>query len=97
MLEARSIAIGDDRLAARRRITQWRKVAGMAEAFNLPVVSPSHPRDHVHCSSNPERPDMEYMPGRCGCLRNPEDRGWKARGAQKPGLGLKFDQDVIKR
>ena len=38
-------------------ITQWLKVAGMAEAFNLPVVNPLIPEAHVHLSGDPERPD----------------------------------------
>ncbi len=39
-------------------ITQWLKVAGMAEAFNLPVVSHLIPEVHVHLiGGHPERAD----------------------------------------
>ena len=39
-------------------VTQWMKVAGMAEAFNLPVVSHVMPEMHLHLvAAVPERAD----------------------------------------
>ena len=44
-------------------ITQWMKVAGMAEAFNLPVVSHLIPEVHVHLvAAIPNGLTVEYMP-----------------------------------
>src|SRR6266849_7064719 len=48
LLEARSIDIVMIDLLRVGGITQWMKVAGMAEAFNLPVVSHLVPEIHVH-------------------------------------------------
>src|SRR5689334_4629509 len=48
MLESRSIDIVMIDLLRVGGITQWMKVAGMAEAFNLPVVSHLVPVIHVH-------------------------------------------------
>src|SRR5260370_31608562 len=44
-------------------ITQWMKVAGMAEAFNMPVVSHLIPEIHVHLmAAIPNGLTVEYMP-----------------------------------
>src|SRR5712692_12087666 len=48
LLETRSIDIVMIDLLRVGGITQWMKVAGMAEAFNLPVVSHLVPEIHVH-------------------------------------------------
>src|SRR5689334_16058889 len=48
LLEARSVDIVMIDLLRVGGITQWMKVAGMAEAFNLPVVSHLVPVIHVH-------------------------------------------------
>src|SRR5204863_9316484 len=48
MVEARSVDIVMIDLVRVGGITQWLKVAGMAEAFNLPVVSHLIPEVHVH-------------------------------------------------
>ena len=61
-------------------ITQWLKVAGMAEAFNLPVVSHLIPEVHVHLiGAIPNGLTVEYMPWlvptcsrRCRCSENGE-------------------------
>src|SRR4029077_2334539 len=48
MIEARSVDYVMIDLIRVGGITQWRKVAGMAEAFNLPVVSHVIPEIHAH-------------------------------------------------
>src|SRR5712672_2690816 len=48
MIEARSVDIVMIDLIRVGGITQWMKVAGMAEAFNLPVVSHVIPEIHAH-------------------------------------------------
>ena len=99
LLEARSVDIAMIDLLRAGGITQWMKIAGMAEAFNLPVVSHLIPEIHVHLvAAIPNGLTVEYMPW---TLRLYEEAPVMERGRllvpKKPGLGLAFDQDVIKR
>jgi L-alanine-DL-glutamate epimerase-like enolase superfamily enzyme len=99
MLEARSIDIVMIDLMRVGGITQWRKVAGMAEAFNLPVVSHLVPEIHVQLvAAIPNGLTVEYMPW---SLRLFEETPALEDGnlvvPNKPGLGLKFSEDAIKQ
>ena len=97
LLENRSIDIVMIDLLRVGGITEWRKVAGMAEAFNLPVVSHLIPEVHIQLmGAIPNGLTVEYMPWTLklfeetpriadGCLEVPD----------KPGLGLKFNEDVL--
>src|ERR1700682_4358039 len=63
MMEARSVDVPMVDLVRVGGITQWLKVAGMAEAFNLPVVSHLIPEGHVHLiGAIPHGLTVEYMP-----------------------------------
>ncbi|MBV9966315.1 MAG: mandelate racemase/muconate lactonizing enzyme family protein, partial [Alphaproteobacteria bacterium] len=63
MLEARSVDIPMVDLVRVGGITQWLKVAGMAEAFNLPVVSHVFPEVHRQLvAAVPNGLTVEYMP-----------------------------------
>ena len=63
MLEARSVDIAMIDLCRVGGITEWLKVAGMAEAFNVPVVSHLIPEVHVHLiAAVPNGQVVEYMP-----------------------------------
>ena len=99
MLEARSIDIVMIDLLRVGGITQWRKVAGMAEAFNLPVVSHLVPEIHVQLmASIPNGLTVEYMPWTLRLFEEtPELDDGDILVPQKPGLGLKFDQDAVKQ
>jgi L-alanine-DL-glutamate epimerase-like enolase superfamily enzyme len=99
LLEHRSIDVVMIDLLRVGGITQWMKVAGMAEAFNLPVVSHLVPEIHVHLvAAIPNGLTVEYMPW---SLRLFEETPALERGQLvvplKPGLGLRFDQAAIKR
>src|SRR5262249_24244444 len=99
LLEARSVDIAMIDLLRVGGITQWMKVAGMAEAFNLPVVSHLVPELHVHfVAAVPNGLTVEYMPW---TLRLFEETPALEHGQlvvpNRPGLGLAFDQAVIKR
>ena len=99
MLEARSIDIVMIDLLRAGGITQWMKIAGMAEAFNLPVVSHLIPEIHVHLvAAIPNGLTVEYMPW---SLRLFEDTPRLEAGQlvvpDTPGLGLAFDQAALKR
>jgi len=99
MLEARSIDIVMIDLLRVGGITQWRKVAGMAEAFNLPVVSHLVPEIHVQLmAAIPNGLTVEYMPWTLQLFEEtPELDDGEIVVPQKPGLGLNFDKDVVKQ
>jgi len=99
LLEARSIDIVMIDVLRVGGITQWMKVAGMAEAFNMPVVSHLVPEIHVHLiGAVPNGLTVEYMPW---SLRLFEETPALVAGQlavpTKPGLGLAFDQAALKR
>ncbi len=99
MLEARAIDIVMIDLLRVGGITQWMKVAGMAEAFNVPVVSHLVPEIHVHLvAAIPNGLTVEYMPWTLALFEEtpPIERGELVVPA-KPGLGLAFDQAAIRR
>ena len=80
-------------------ITQWMKVAGMAEAFNMPVVSHLVPEIHVHViGAIPNGLTVEYMPW---SLRLFEETPKLENGLlvvpDRPGLGLAFDAAALAR
>jgi L-alanine-DL-glutamate epimerase-like enolase superfamily enzyme len=99
MLEARSIDIVMIDLLRVGGITQWRKVAGMAEAFNLPVVSHLIPEVHVHLvAAIPNGLTVEYMPWTLRLFEEtPALEDGELVVPQKPGLGLEFSRDTFKR
>ncbi|MBI2217353.1 MAG: mandelate racemase/muconate lactonizing enzyme family protein [Candidatus Rokubacteria bacterium] len=99
MLEARSIDIVMIDLVRVGGITQWMKVAGMAEAFNLPVVSHVVPEIHVHLiAAIPNGLTVEYMPWTIELFEEtPAIEQGQIVVPDKPGLGLAFDQGAIKR
>ncbi|MGH8699625.1 MAG: mandelate racemase/muconate lactonizing enzyme family protein [Burkholderiales bacterium] len=99
MMEARSVDIVMIDLMRAGGITQWLKIAGMAEAHNLPVVSHLVPEIHVHLiAAIPNGLTVEYMPW---TFRIFEEVPVPERGElvvpKKPGLGLKFDEAALKR
>jgi L-alanine-DL-glutamate epimerase-like enolase superfamily enzyme len=80
-------------------ITPWLKVAGMAEAFNVPVVSHLIPEIHVHLvAAVPNGLTVEYMPW---SLRLFQETPRLAAGSlavpERPGLGLRLDPDALAR
>ncbi len=97
MIEARSVDIVMIDLVRVGGITQWIKVAGMAEAFNLPVVSHVIPEMHLHLiAAVPNGLTVEYMPW---MLKLYQETPAIERGQlvlpSKPGLGLTFDEAAI--
>jgi L-alanine-DL-glutamate epimerase-like enolase superfamily enzyme len=79
--------------------TQWMKVAGMAEAFNLPVVSHVMPETLVHMvAACPNGLTVEYMPWMVALYQEtPTIEKGQLVLTGKPGLGLTFDEAAIKR
>jgi L-alanine-DL-glutamate epimerase-like enolase superfamily enzyme len=99
LLEHRSIDIVMIDLLRAGGITQWMKIAGMAEAFNLPVVSHLVPEIHVHLvAAIPNGLTVEYMPWTLNLYeQTPPIEGGQLVVPKKPGLGLTFDQAAMKR
>lgn len=98
MLEARSIDIVMVDLMRAGGITGWMKVAHMAEAFNLPVVTHLAPEVLQHAlAAVPNGLTAEMMPWSLPLWRNPLtiDNGELVL-PQTPGLGLEFDEDALK-
>ncbi|HWX05602.1 MAG TPA: mandelate racemase/muconate lactonizing enzyme family protein [Bradyrhizobium sp.] len=80
-------------------VTQWMKVAGMAEAFNKPVASHLLPEIHVHLvAAIPNGLVVEYMPW---TWRLFDDPPMPVNGEMTvptgPGLGLKFTKDLFEK
>jgi L-alanine-DL-glutamate epimerase-like enolase superfamily enzyme len=99
MIEARSVDYVMIDLIRVGGITQWIKVAGMAEAFNLPVVSHVIPEIHAHLvAAVPNGLTVEYMGWMLqlfegtAALENSE-----LTLSDRPGLGLAFREDTINR
>ncbi|HTP96601.1 MAG TPA: mandelate racemase/muconate lactonizing enzyme family protein [Burkholderiales bacterium] len=99
MMEARSVDIIMIDLLRAGGITQWLKIAGMAEAFNLPVVSHLVPEIHAHLiAAIPNGLTVEYMPWTLKLYKDtPRIEKGEIVVPDKPGLGLEFDPDVLKR
>jgi len=99
LLEARSIDIVMIDLLRAGGITQWMKIAGLAEAFNVPVVSHLIPEIHLHLvAAIPNGLTVEYMPWTLRLYEEaPALEGGRLVVPKKPGLGLTFDQAVTKK
>jgi len=99
MIEARSVDYVMIDLIRVGGITQWMKVAGMAEAFNLPVVSHVIPEIHSHLvAAVPNGLTVEYMGWMLKLFEGVAafDNGELVL-SERPGLSLSFNQDTIQR
>jgi L-talarate/galactarate dehydratase len=88
---------GHMRHIALAKVVSWMKVAGMAGAFNLPVVSHVVPEMHLHLiAAVPNGLTVEYMPW---MLKLYEETPAIEKGQlvlpTTPGLGLKFDEKAV--
>jgi L-alanine-DL-glutamate epimerase-like enolase superfamily enzyme len=99
LLEHRSIDIVMIDLLRAGGITQWMKIAGMAEAFNLPVVSHLVPEIHVQLiAAIPNGLTVEYMPWSLRLWEEtPRIENGQIVVPAKPGFGLTFDQAALKK
>jgi L-talarate/galactarate dehydratase len=99
LLENRSIDIVMIDVVRVGGITQWLKVAGMAEAFDLPVVSHLVPEIQVHLvTAIPHGLTVEYMPWTQRFYEEyPAIEDGQIVVPDRPGLGLTFDQQALTR
>ena len=99
LLEQRSIDIVMIDLLRVGGLTGWMKVAHMAEAHNLPVVTHLAPEVLCHAlAAVPNGLTVEYMPWSFPIFKwvPPAVDGY-IELPQTPGLGLEFDKDVLTR
>jgi L-alanine-DL-glutamate epimerase-like enolase superfamily enzyme len=96
MIEAHSVDIVMIDLIRVGGISSWMKVAAMAEAFNLPVVSHLLPEIHVHLvAAVPNGLTVEYMPWSFKLFEEvPIPVNGELIVPTKPGLGLSFSRDI---
>ena len=80
-------------------ITQWMKVAHLAEAYNLPVVSHLATEYLAHAvAAAPNGLIVEHMPWSFPLFREvPPMEGGQLVLPQKPGFGLEFDEEALDR
>jgi L-alanine-DL-glutamate epimerase-like enolase superfamily enzyme len=99
MLEARSVDIVMVDVLRAGGISQWVKIAGMAEAFNLPIVNHLCPEISVHLvAAVPNGLTVEYMPWSSRLFREvPQPVNGELTVPDKPGLGLEFDNDALNK
>jgi L-alanine-DL-glutamate epimerase-like enolase superfamily enzyme len=99
MIEARSVDIVMIDQVRAGGITPWLKIAGMAEAANLPVVSHGVPEIHVHLvGAAANGLTVEYMPRLFRLFEEvPRPQDGELVLPSAPGLGLKFNEDTIAR
>lgn len=97
MIEARSVDIVMVDIVRVGGVTQWMKVAAMAEAFNLPVVSHVMPEILVHVvAACPNGLTVEYMPWMLALYEEtPAIEDGELVLPNKPGLALTFDEKAI--
>ena len=97
MIEHRSIDIVMVDLLRVGGLTQWMKVAHMAEAFNLPVVTHLAPEILVHAlAAVPNGLTLEYMPWAFPLFKEvPLPVRGEVAVPDAPGLGLEFDGERL--
>lgn len=97
LIEQRSIDIVMVDLLRVGGLTQWMKVAHMAEAFNLPVVTHLAPEVMVHAlAAAPNGLTLEYMPWSFPLFKEvPRVVDGEVALPQAPGLGLDFDDALL--
>ncbi|MEE2689052.1 MAG: mandelate racemase/muconate lactonizing enzyme family protein [Pseudomonadota bacterium] len=97
MIEARSVDIVMVDIVRAGGFSQWMKIAGMAEAFNLPIVSHVMPEILVHAvAACPNGLTVEYMPWMlCLYEETPAIENGELILPERPGLGLTFDEKAI--
>ena len=99
MIQHHSVDIVMVDLARVGGVTQLMKVAAMAEAFNLPIVSHVMPEILLHMvAACPNGLTVEYMPWMLALYEETPaiDKGELVLPTA-PGLGLKFDEKAIAR
>jgi L-alanine-DL-glutamate epimerase-like enolase superfamily enzyme len=98
-VEQRSVDIVMVDLMRAPGISGWMKVAHMAEAFNLPIVTHLAPEVLMHAAAAaPNALQVEYMPWSSGLFTEaPKVEDGELVLPSAPGLGLEFDNSAIEK
>lgn len=97
MFERRSVDIAMIDLLRAGGITPWMKIAHLAEAYNLPVVSHLAPEIMAHCmAAIPNGLTVEHMPWSLPLFKQDVviENGEMVLPSE-PGLGLEFDEALL--
>ena len=96
-IEARAVDYVMIDLVRAGGVTSWLKIAGMAEACNLPVVSHVIPEFHCHLiAAVPNGLTVEYMPWMLKLFTaTPAVTGGRITLPETPGWGLAFDPAAL--
>ena len=80
-------------------ITPWRRVAALAQAYDIPVCGHVLPEVHVHLASAvPNGYLIENVPRSAGILKAmPAVENGCLVAPRSPGLGLELDQEAVRR
>lgn len=80
-------------------VTEWMKVAAMAQAWNIPVASHIFPNISVHLTAAiPNCLCLEYMPWWNKIFANPlEPKNGYLHVPESPGLGVELDKEVLQK
>ena len=80
-------------------ITPWRRVAALAQAYDIPVCGHVLPEVHVHLASAvPNGYLIENVPRSAGILKAmPDVENGCLVAPQRPGLGLELNEEAVKR
>jgi L-alanine-DL-glutamate epimerase-like enolase superfamily enzyme len=99
VLQSRAVDIAIIDLARIGGITPWRRVAALAQAYQVPVCGHVIPEIHVHLlAAIPNAFMVEYVPRSAAILRAmPALEDGCLVASTAPGLGLELDEAAIRR
>jgi L-alanine-DL-glutamate epimerase-like enolase superfamily enzyme len=99
LLQSRAVDIAIIDLARVGGITPWRRIAALAQAYQVPVCGHVIPEIHVHLlSAIPHAFMVEYVPRSAAILRQmPALEDGCLVAPQSPGLGLELDEAALRR
>jgi L-alanine-DL-glutamate epimerase-like enolase superfamily enzyme len=99
MFQARAVDIAILDLARVGGITPWRKIAALAQAYQVPVCGHVVPEVHVHLlTAVPNGHLVEYMPRSAAIVQNmPVLEDGQLVAPSAPGLGITLDETAVAR
>lgn len=99
MFQARAVDVVILDLARVGGITPWRKIAALAQAYQVPVCGHVVPEVHVHLlAAVPNGHLVEYMPRSAAIVQNmPVLEDGQLVAPSAPGLGITLDETAVAR
>ena len=99
LFEARATSVALIDLGRIGGVTPWRKVAALAQSFNIPVGGHVLPEIHIHLlTAVPNGHLVEYVPRSAGLLTAmPALTDGAMIASDAPGFGLELNRDALRR